>query len=94
MTAGSDQELRSQIVTLLNSGLATDVFPRADTYEAVQELVNELRTAGNDLKSKLRLAGFTLYAVEHGGVEQLCETCMYYKGSPPLLRAAGAERAC
>lgn len=79
MSAGSDQDLRGQIVTLLNSGLATDVFPRADTHEDVQEFVNELRAAGNDLKSKLRLAGFTLYPVDHGGIEQLCETCMYYK---------------
>ncbi|GLR83761.1 hypothetical protein [Bradyrhizobium iriomotense] len=79
MTAVSDHELRTQISTLLNSGLVTDIFPRADSHEDVHKLVNELQLAGNDLNSKLLIAGFTPYPVEHGGVCQLCETCMYYK---------------
>ncbi|WP_025038315.1 hypothetical protein [Bradyrhizobium sp. DOA9] len=78
-TADNDEGLRSEIAGVLASGFATNVFPRADSHEQVQQLVSDLREAGNDLKSKLRISGFTLHPVEHGGISQLCETCMYYK---------------
>jgi hypothetical protein len=79
MVAVNDEALRSEITNLLASGFVTNAFPRADSHEQVQQLVSDLRLAGNDLKAKLRIAGFTLYPVEHGGISQLCETCMYYK---------------
>lgn len=75
----NDEGLRSEITDLLTSGFVTNVFPRADSHEQVQQLVSDLRLAGNDLKAKLRIAGFTLHPIEHGGISQLCETCMYYK---------------
>jgi hypothetical protein len=74
----SDDLRREEIASLLASGLQTDAFPRADSQEQVQEIVMRLRKAGDDLKAKLVIGGFTNYPVEHGGLEQPCETCMYY----------------
>lgn len=69
---------RQEIAALLASGLKTEVFPRADTHDDVQAIIARLRAAGGDLKAKLVIGGFTDHPVEHGGIEQPCETCMYY----------------
>ncbi len=74
----TDEQERQEISAFLTSGLETEVFPRADTHEEVQEIIARLRRADGDLKAKLVIAGFTDYPVEHGGIEQPCETCMYY----------------
>lgn len=76
--AASDDAERAEIERLLSSGLATEVRPRADTHEQVQELVTRLRTSDGSLAARLVIGGFTLKPVEHGGLEQACETCMYY----------------
>ncbi len=73
-----ESALRRRIHDLLAGGLATEVCPRADTPEAVQTLIQALRARGGDLEGRLVLAGFTLNPVLHAGVEQACETCMYY----------------
>lgn len=74
-----DDELRARIARLLADGLEAEVYPRADTPEETQAIIARLRTeAGADLEKRLRIGGFTLDKVEHGGIEQLCETCMYY----------------
>ncbi|MBI3699699.1 MAG: hypothetical protein HY242_04550 [Afipia sp.] len=75
----SDTGVREKIRQLLAGGLKTEVFPRADTHEQVQALTTRLRTAGEDLTKKLAIVGFTLAPIEHEGIEQACETCMYYK---------------
>lgn len=64
--------------SLLADGLKTEVFPRADSAEETQAIVGRLRAAGDDLVAKLVIGGFTLTTIEHGGIEQPCETCMYY----------------
>jgi hypothetical protein len=74
-----NENLRGEIKYLLESGLKTEVFPRADSHEEVQAIVHRLKIAGDDLKAKLVIGGFTLTTIEHGGIEQPCETCMYYK---------------
>lgn len=74
----SDKAVREQIRSLLGAGLETRVFPRADTHDEVQQIIAELKAAGADLRSKLVIAGFTDHTIEHGGIEQPCETCMYY----------------
>jgi hypothetical protein len=74
-----NESLRGEIQFLLEGGLKTEVFPRADTHEAVQSIVGRLKSAGRDLKAKLVIGGFTLKPVTHGDIEQPCETCMYYK---------------
>ena len=75
----SEKEIREKIRHLLAGGLKTDVFPRADTHDRVQSLIARLRTASDDLSQKLVIGGFTLAPIEHEGIEQACETCMYYK---------------
>ncbi|MEQ8451550.1 MAG: hypothetical protein RIB97_17925 [Nitratireductor sp.] len=77
-TTESDQEVLEEIRSLLQGGLETEAFPRADTHDAVMAVISRLRAAGDDLKAKLVIGGFTPHPVEHGGIEQPCETCMYY----------------
>jgi hypothetical protein len=74
-----DATRREEIREALANGLLTQVMPRADTHEAVLDIVARLRAADGDLAAKLVIGGFTLAAVEHGGLEQVCESCMYYK---------------
>ncbi|MGE0022181.1 MAG: hypothetical protein AB7S70_00935 [Hyphomicrobium sp.] len=74
----NDAQERQKIAALLASGLETEVFPRADTHDEVQAIIARLRASGGDLKSRLVIGGFTDYTVEHGGLEQPCETCMYF----------------
>jgi hypothetical protein len=74
-----DDKRREEIRELLAGGLKTEVYPRADTHEQVQEIVARLRAADGDLKARLVIGGFTLDPIMHEGIEQSCETCMYYK---------------
>jgi hypothetical protein len=78
MTTTREKQELEQMQALLAGGLKTEVFPRADTHEEVLAVIARLRAAGDDLETKLVVGGFTLHPVEHGGVEQACETCMYY----------------
>lgn len=78
VATSNDERRREEIRSLLGDGLKAEIFPRADTHEEVQAIVARLGQAGNDLKSKLIIGGFTSYPVEHAGIEQSCETCMYY----------------
>ncbi len=73
-----DEKVKAEIWELLSSGLETEVFPRADTHEQVMQVIQRLRNSDGSLRSKLVIAGFTLETIEHGGIEQPCETCMYY----------------
>jgi hypothetical protein len=75
----SDGTVRNEIHLLLAGGLKTEVFPRADSDGEIQAIVSRLKTEGNDLKAKLVIGGFTLDPIMHEDIEQLCETCMYYK---------------
>lgn len=76
--SNEDDKRREEIRILLAAGLKTEVYPRADTHEEVQEIVGRLQ-ANKDLKSRLTIGGFTLTPIMHEGIEQSCETCMYYK---------------
>lgn len=74
-----DHEIRRrEIRALLAGGLETEVFPRADSAEEVRAVIGRLQAVGADLPRRLVVAGVTLTPVEHGGIEQPCETCMYY----------------
>ena len=72
-----DAAAREEIRVILEQGLATEVYPRADTPEEVQAITARLQAAA-ELKAKLAIAGFTLKTIEYEGIEQPCETCMYY----------------
>ena len=69
---------RTQIRSLLSGGLGTEVYPRADTHEQVQQLVRRLQEESKDLPTKLIVAGFTLSPVQHHHLAQSCASCMYY----------------
>lgn len=73
-----DDATRRQIRLLLSSGLGTQVYPRADTHEQVQELVRQLQEDGTDLEAKLVISGFALSPVHHNELVQSCRSCMYY----------------
>lgn len=70
--------IRREIEALLQGGLDTAWQDRADSHQDTQRILAALRASDGSLESKLRIAGFTLRPVEHGGLEQACETCMYY----------------
>ncbi|HCS70023.1 MAG: hypothetical protein RIC85_00375 [Gammaproteobacteria bacterium] len=78
-STAEDDALREQIRGRLSGGLETEVWPRAETSEMVNELVGRLKTeAADDLDAKLVVSGFTDHTIEADGLEQPCETCMYY----------------
>ncbi|MEQ1653116.1 MAG: hypothetical protein ABL897_11560 [Hyphomicrobium sp.] len=74
----NDGDVREEIRSRLASGLKTDVFPRADTHDDVQQIIGRLRDSDGSLINRLVIGGFTDHTIEHGGLEQPCETCMYY----------------
>ncbi|GHE01070.1 hypothetical protein U879_13195 [Defluviimonas sp. 20V17] len=74
-----DDALRARIGDMLASGLETEVWPRAETSEMVNQIVGRLRTeAAGDLEKKLVIGGFTDHTITAEDMEQPCETCMYY----------------
>lgn len=77
-TSKNNNAIREEIRALLASALETEVLPRADTHDAVQTIVQRLRAAEGNLTAKLVVGGFTDHPVQHGDLEQSCETCMYY----------------
>ena len=78
-STSEDDTLRADIAQRLNGGLETEVFPRAETSEMVNEIVQRLKTdAADDLEAKLVIGGFTDHTITVEDLEQPCETCMYY----------------
>jgi hypothetical protein len=75
---GDDDAKREAIRTLLTRGLTTETRPRADDDAIFREIVDRLRASDGRLATKLVIGGFTLEMVEHEGLEQACESCMYY----------------
>src|SRR5271165_3932826 len=74
-----DDALRNEITRMLAAGIDAEVWPRAETSEMVNDIVGQLRhDATGDTKAKLVIAGYTDHMIEAGGMEQSCETCMYY----------------
>ncbi|MBL4629549.1 MAG: hypothetical protein JKY00_16220 [Roseicyclus sp.] len=75
-----DAKTRAQMADLLASDLKTEVWPRAETGDDVNAIVNRLQNeAGDDLVKKLVIAGFTDHTIEIDDMEQPCETRMYFK---------------
>ena len=74
-----DHTRRAAIADLLDSGLETQVFPRADSNDQVRKIVARLQAIDpSDLTQKLVVSGLTNHTITHEGLEQPCETCMYY----------------
>ena len=101
MKPGCNTALRSVIAGKLKAGLKTEVFPRAETSEMVNEFITRLQNeAGDDLDKKLIISGFTDYTIEAHDIEQPCETCMYYQTHnkfcdlPELMLPVEPEWSC
>jgi hypothetical protein len=75
-----DDEARRLLVwKYLEVGLVTEVEPRADDQQAVQDIVSRLKSAGKGVVAKMTIAGFYEAPVEHDGIDQSCETCVYFQ---------------
>ncbi len=97
----ADDRQRDEIGALMKSGLETEVYPRAETSEMVNETVARLQDVPDeDIAEKLKISGFTEYPVEVDEIEQACETCMYYLVHrkfcelPELMVAVEPEWSC
>ena len=77
-SSDDDDRRREEIRVLLAGDLKTEVFPRADTHQEVQEVVGRLRAEAHTLVDRLVISGMTLTTIVHQDLEQPCETCMYY----------------
>lgn len=95
------QDLREKIRHRLSSGLATEVWPRAETSEGVNAIIRRLQLeAADHLDKKLVIAGFTDHAVTADGMEQACETCMYFQtharfcNLPELMLPVEPQSSC
>jgi hypothetical protein len=74
-----DEALRERIAVLLSSSdFETDWRVRADDSQRFQAVVGAVRASDGELATKLRIAGFTDRPVPHDGIDQACETCMYF----------------
>ncbi len=81
--AAGDARL-ARIERLLRDGLATEWATRAYTDDAVHQVCRRLQALpGDDLESRLVIAGFTLEPyvdpADDAGIEQSCATCMYFE---------------
>ena len=74
----SEDDIRIDIEKRLAAGLKTEIFPRADTQEETAEIIRRLQISDGSLEAKLVIGGFAFETIEHGDIEQHCETCMYY----------------
>ena len=97
----ADDRQREEVGSYLKSGAETEVYPRAETSEMVNETVARLQDVPvGDLSEKLKIAGFTDYPIEVDEIEQSCETCMYYLihrkfcELPELMVAVEPEWSC
>ena len=89
----AEDAIREEIKQRLQSGLQTEVQPRADTHEAVQEIIARLRAADGSLERRLVIGGFTLDPITHGGYRAGVRDLHVLSHPPAVLRAAGARRA-
>jgi hypothetical protein len=97
----AETKVRKEISEKLVTDLKTEVFPRAETSEMVNEFITRLQQeAGEDIDRKLIISGFTNYTVEADEIEQSCETCMYYLSHrkfcelPELMLPVEPEWSC
>ena len=75
-----EEAQRLKVWKYLDVGLVTESEPRADSQADVEAIVARLRLlAPDDVIGKLTVAGFYEAPVEYGGIDQSCETCVYFQ---------------
>ncbi len=78
-TVVDDDALRERIAARLADDLRTEFEPRCDSQEEVQAVIDRLKAlTPDDIDGRLVIGGFTDHPVPHEGIEEACETCMYY----------------
>ena len=71
---------RYKVWKYLDVGLITESEPRAETQDDVQHIIDRLlQLAPDDVIAKMTIAGFWEAPVEYGGIDQSCETCVYFQ---------------
>lgn len=74
-----DTLLRTRLGKLLLTGLRTEVEPRAYDLEMQQSVLTRLQNApAEEIAKRIEIAGFTLHPYAAEGIEEACETCMYF----------------
>lgn len=95
-----DEALRYRVWKYLDVGLVTEVEPRVDTLEEAQTILDRLGPLGNDIIRRMVVAGFYEAPVDHGGIDQSCETCVYFQvhrrfcGLPEISLPVEAHWSC
>ena len=75
-----EEAQRLKVWKYLDVGLITEAEPRPDSQGDVQAILDRLKqVAPGDVIAKLTVAGFWEAPVEHGGIDQSCETCVYFQ---------------
>lgn len=69
---------RSTVSKYLEVGLVTEVEPRARSLDDANDIIARLRAAGSDVIAKMAIAGFYEAPIECEGIDQSCETCVYF----------------
>ena len=76
--ADNDAACENEIAKSSQAALKPMPFLAASS-EMVRQIIEKLQLyAADDLDQKLKIGGFTNYTVDIDGLEQPCETCMYY----------------
>ena len=74
-----DAPLRAQVEKLLHAGLCSEVEPRAYDPEMQQSVLARLQhVPAEEVAKRVEIAGFTLHPYAAEGIEEACETCMYF----------------
>lgn len=74
-----DALLRAQVEKLLHTGLRTEVEPRAYDPEMQRSVLARLQNVpAEEVAKRVGIAGFTLHPYAAEGIEEACETCMYF----------------
>ena len=73
-----DETLRYKVWKYLDVGLITEVEPRAQSQDDFQSILVRLKPLANDIIRKMVVAGLYEAPVDQGGIDQSCETCVYF----------------
>ncbi|MDD5004128.1 MAG: hypothetical protein WCY91_07515 [Acidithiobacillus sp.] len=74
-----DAPLRARLENWLLAGLRTEVEPRAYDLEMQQSVLTRLQNVpAEETAKRIGIAGFTLHPYAAEGIEEACETCMYF----------------
>ncbi|MDD5375709.1 hypothetical protein [Acidithiobacillus sp.] len=74
-----DAPIRARLEKLLLAGLRTETEPRAYDLEMQQSVLTRLQSVpAEEIAKRIGIAGFTLHPYAAEGIEEACETCMYF----------------